>query len=54
MPKTDEEILAVQLNWPPLLEVLDKVIRPWVAKKVIEYMGAEETIMVNMVLRLLR
>lgn len=44
LPKSKEDIFAFQLNWNYLFkyEAVEKVGRPWIGKKVKEYMGVEE------------
>jgi hypothetical protein len=44
LPKEKEEIFKYQLNWSALArhEVFDKVCRPWIGKKIKEFMGVEE------------
>lgn len=56
MPKTKEELFAFPLDWTALLDnqIIENICRPWIAKKMNEYMGAEEPVMINLVVRLLK
>ncbi len=44
LPKSKEEILAYKLDWNSLLrhDIVERVARPWIGKKIKEYMGIEE------------
>ena len=55
MPKSKEEIFAYAIDWPSLLQydIIQKICKPWVGKKIFEYMGVEEPTMINIVLKLL-
>ena len=55
MPKTMEEIFNYTLDWNALFEfnLIEKICRPWIGKKVKEYMGNEEPMMINIVIKLL-
>jgi hypothetical protein len=55
MPKDKEGVLNFELDWNSLLKngVVEKVCRPWIAKKIKEYMGVEEPTMINLTLKLL-
>ena len=55
MPKGKEAIFAHSLDWDILLQfdVINKVCRPWIAKRVKEYMGDEEDTMIMIVIALL-
>ena len=55
MPKDQESIFAYKLNWDDFFafDVINKVCKPWIAKRVKEYMGNEEDIMINIVIKLL-
>ena len=51
LPKDQSVVLETQIQWP-LLEkenVTERVVRPWVAKKVKEYLGVEEQDMISLV-----
>ena len=52
MPKEKEEILKHVLDFAAMLtlNILEKVVRPWVAKKIKELLGVEEQAMINLVL----
>lgn len=56
MPKKKEEIFAHQLKWQSLFDhnIIEQICRPWIAKKIREYMGAEEPMMINIVIKLLK
>ena len=55
LPSKKEELFAYQLDWASLLDysIITKICRPWIAKKIKEYMGVEEPMMINIVLKLL-
>ena len=55
LPKDREGVLKAELSWPSLFrhDVLEKVGRPWIGKKIKDYMGVEETSVVRMILKLL-
>lgn len=55
MPKAIEEVYAHDLDWDRLLEldVINKVCKPWIGKRIKEYMGVEEPMMINIVVKLL-
>ena len=44
LPKAKEEILSHSLDFAAMqtLNILEKVVRPWVAKKIKELLGVEE------------
>lgn len=44
LPKSKEDIFKYQFNWNNLFkyDVIEKVGRPWIGKKIKEYMGVEE------------
>ena len=52
LPRERDEVFAVELDWQLLISqgVLDRVVRPWVAKKIKEYLGVEEQAMIKLVL----
>jgi hypothetical protein len=52
LPKAKEEILGHALDFAGMqqLNLLEKVVRPWVAKKIKELLGVEEQAMINLVL----
>jgi len=55
LPKSKEDLLAYEINWESLFdqEVISKICKPWIGKKIKEYMGVEEPTMINMVVKLL-
>ncbi|CDW73846.1 UNKNOWN [Stylonychia lemnae] len=55
LPKTKEDIFKFQLNWNNLFmhDVIEKVGRPWIGKKVKEYMGVEEQAVVQLIIKIL-
>lgn len=44
LPRNKDEIYKYNLNWNSLYkyDVIEKVARPWIGKKLKEYIGAEE------------
>ena len=44
LPRERGEVLGAQLDWQLLISegVIERVVRPWVAKKIKEYLGVEE------------
>ena len=44
LPREREEVFTVEIDWKDLINmgVLERVVRPWVAKKIKEYLGVEE------------
>ena len=55
LPKAADDILVSPLSWGPLIkhEVIERVARPWVGKKIKEYMNVEDLNVVNMVIKVL-
>lgn len=55
LPKEKEQLFAYELDWPTLAakNVVEIVCRPWISKKMVEYMGVEEQMMINIVVKLL-
>ena len=55
LPKDREDILKYQLQWGSLFknDVLEKVARPWIGKKIKDYMGVEELSVVQLIIKLL-
>ena len=51
LPKGKEEILKYTLDFAAMqaLNLLERVVRPWVAKKIKELLGVEEQAMINLV-----
>jgi len=48
-------LFSHSLDWDVLLssDSINHICRPWIAKKIKEYMGAEEPMMINIVVKLL-
>ena len=44
LPREREEVFRVEIDWNQLINmgVIERVVRPWVAKKIKEYLGVEE------------
>jgi len=44
LPKLKEDLFAYNLDWDALFryEIINRTGRPWIAKKINEYMGTEE------------
>jgi hypothetical protein len=55
MPKQKDELYSYEIDWESLFdhELIQSVCRPWIAKKINEYMGEEEPLMINIVIKLL-
>lgn len=55
MPKTKEKLFEYEIEWQGLFDcnIIQLVCRPWIAKKILEYMGEEEPVMINIVVKLL-
>lgn len=56
IPSKKQELFEYKLEWNLLFEneIIEKVCRPWIAKKIVEYMGTEEQSMINIVIKLLK
>ncbi len=56
IPLKKQDLYEYKLDWNSLFEneIIEKVCRPWIAKKIVEYMGAEEQSMINIVVKLLK
>ena len=52
LPKDKDRVFAFPLNYESLEshQVFDKIVRPWVAKKIKEYLGVEEEAMIRLVI----
>jgi len=52
LPKTKEEVFGFTLTYDGLEEnpVVERIVRPWVAKKIKEYLGVEEEAMIRLVI----
>ena len=55
LPKQVDQLFAYELDWNRLNEanVVNRICRPWIAKKIKELMGVEEPMMINIVVKLL-
>ena len=55
LPKGKDDIFAFNLNWNSLFkfDVPEKVARPWIGKKIKEYMGSEEPTVVSLIVKIL-
>ena len=55
MPKDEKAIYDYHLDWDNFfkLDIINTVCKVWIAKRVLEYMGNEEDIMINIVIKLL-
>jgi len=55
LPKLKEAVFSYPLNWNSLfnLDVIEKVGRPWIAKKVKEYLGVEEASVISHLIKVL-
>lgn len=52
LPKTKEQVFAFELSYEGLEQhnVVERIVRPWVAKKIKEYLGVEEEAMIRLVI----
>ena len=55
LPRTKEDIEKYALNWNALFKVdaVEKVGRPWIGKKIKEYMGVEDDAVVKLIMKIL-
>ena len=55
LPRERKKVFDYELEWQSLTDegVIDRVVKPWVAKKVKEYLGVEEPSLINLVIGLL-
>ena len=55
IPRERSKVFDYDLDWKKLFEedVIEQVAKPWVAKKVKEYLGTEEQVMIQLVIGLL-
>lgn len=55
IPKEKEDIFKYNVNWNIIAkhELLELKIKPWVAKKVKEYLGEEESNLISIVMKML-
>ena len=53
--KLPSDVFSYSINWDSILEfdLIQKICKPWIAKKIKEYMGVEEPMMINIVIKLL-
>merc|ERR1719316_233161 len=53
VPTDKEKAFAYDIDWEMVHEhdIIEKKLRPWVRKKVIEYLGAEESGMIEFIMR---
>ncbi len=51
LPKIREEVFAAEIDWDDLQKnkVIEKVAKPWITKKIKEYLGVEEMAMISLV-----
>ena len=52
LPKEKDQIYAFELQYEVLEEhtIVERIVRPWVAKKIKEYLGVEEEAMIRLVI----
>ena len=52
LPKEKEQVFAFELQYEVLEEhnIVERTVRPWVAKKIKEYLGVEEEAMIRLVI----
>merc|ERR1719421_1479852 len=53
IPSAKEEIFGFPIDWDIVAQhsIVEKKLRPWVRKKVVEYLGAEEEAMIEFIIR---
>ena len=53
--KLPSDVFSYSIEWDSIFEfdLIQKICKPWIAKKIKEYMGVEEPMMINIVLKLL-
>ena len=53
LPTKKEDIFAFSLNYEALEEysLVEKMVRPWVTRKVKEYLGVEEQALISLVIK---
>merc|ERR1719265_427456 len=53
IPSDKKDIFAYPIDWDIVASssIVDKKLRPWVKKKVVEYLGAEEDAMIEFIIR---
>merc|ERR1712078_151429 len=53
IPSAKEEIFAYVIDWDTVRDsqIVEKKLRPWVKKKVVDYLGAEEEAMIEFIIR---
>lgn len=52
LPQAKDTVFGFPLNYKSLEEhtVFDRIVKPWVAKKIKEYLGVEEAAMITLIL----
>jgi len=52
MPKAKDDVFNFELTYEGLdqYSVVERIVRPWVAKKIKEYLGVEEEAMIRLVI----
>lgn len=52
MPKAKDDVFNFELTYEVLDQhtVVERIVRPWVAKKIKEYLGVEEEAMIRLVI----
>ena len=53
LPTKKDDIFAVSFNYEAMEEhsLIEKMVRPWVTRKVKEYLGVEEQALINLVIK---
>lgn len=53
LPKSKEDVFNYRINWNALykFDVIEKVARPWIGKKLKEYVGEEEYSFIQLVIK---
>jgi PWI domain len=51
LPKARDQVFGWSIDWDELdrHKVVEKVAKPWIAKKIKEYLGVEEMAMISLV-----
>lgn len=55
LPKKRDEVFNFPINWNNLFkfDLIEKVGRPWIGKKVKEYLGEEEQSVIQLIIKIL-
>ena len=55
LPKSKFDLFSYEIDWESLFDqdVISRICKPWIGKKIKELMGVEEPTMINMVVKLL-